>query len=108
MYIAPELRQHVSPEAVASCLYDACTMYKTHGVPEPVKVAVGTPDGLVTILVTFGDADSSRRRYRATGAGLAKDLSDYANRLVLRSAPRCSRVWASPHVSRLRRALLTL
>ena len=74
VYIAPELQQHVSPEGVASCLYDACTMYKTHGVPEPVKVAVGTAEGLVTMLVTFGDADSQPAQVSCDWGGISKGL----------------------------------
>ena len=74
VYVAPELQQHVPPEAVASCLHNACTMYKTHGVPEPVKVAVGTSDGLVTMLVTFGDTDSELAQVSCDWGGISKGL----------------------------------
>ena len=42
--------------------------------PEPVKVAVGTPDGLVTMLVTFGDADSQPAQVSCDWGGISKGL----------------------------------
>ena len=74
VYVAPELQQHVPPEAVASCLHNALNLHEVQGVPEPVRVAIGTPDGLVTMLVTLW-----RRRCPASASvcdwgGISKGL----------------------------------
>ena len=74
VYIAPELQQHVSPEAVASCLHNALNLHEVQGVPEPVRVAIGTPDGLVTMLVTFGDSDSEPAQVSCDWGGISKGL----------------------------------
>ena len=74
VYIAPELQQHVSPEAVASCLHNALNLHEVQGVPEPVRVAIGTPDGLVTMLVTFGDAGAQPAQASCDWGGISKGL----------------------------------
>ena len=74
VYVAPELQQHVPPEAVASCLHNALNLHEVQGVPEPVRVAIGTPDGLVTMLVTFGDAGAQPAQASCDWGGISKGL----------------------------------
>ena len=74
VYVAPELQRHVAPEAVASCLHNALNLHEVQGVPEPVRVAIGTPDGLVTMLVTFGDASAQPAQASCDWGGISKGL----------------------------------
>ena len=74
VYVAPELQRHVAPEAVASCLHNALNLHEVQGVPEPVRVAIGTPDGLVTMLVTFGDASAHPAQASCDWGGISKGL----------------------------------
>ena len=74
VYIAPELQRHVSPEGIASCINNAYVLYKTQGVSEPVRVAIRTAAGTVTMLVSFGVTDPQPVHISCDWGGISKGL----------------------------------